>query len=397
MIDPEPSLRQLLFPKPADILTDPEPPIDPPAEVEHKFILLLFCDDSTLFFALRMRDVLLAADATLDIKFIWYLPENALSYRQMEQLLPQGPDLAIRGKELASLARSPHVAAIITCRVFRPLGDALKNIVTRHAPNRACVIAFLGGLDFFSENGFVRRRNCDAVYLFPRSNIVAYKKAAVEWDDGWQDVGFGHPSFLRPLDVPVDVIENPAKRDVYFFTQALSPSTKRGRLHVLKALIAMANAHPDRTFWIKLRHLPTENLKHLHREKYDYPALMDQLGEQIPPNLRWTVCTMDEALATAGLGITCTSTAAIDIVRAGVPAMVYLDFVDNYRDALVKPMRKLFATSNLITSLEDMLHLRAHKPDSDWIDNMFCPRDLGERILVTMDKFQHRAFQFSTT
>lgn len=392
MISSEPTLRQLLFPQPktADTVVVSLPVNE--NNSRNRFFILPFCDDSTLFFALRMRDVLLAADATLNIKFAWYLPENALSYRQMEQLLPEGADLAIGEKELASLVRSPHVAAIITCRVFRPLANTLKQAANRHAANRACVIAFLGGLDFFAKTGFSHRRNCDAVYLFPRPNIGAYQDAAMKWNEGWQDVGFGHPSFLRPLDHPAAT----DKQDVYFFTQALSPSTKRGRLHVLKTLVAMAYAHPNRQFWIKLRHLPHENLKHLHLEKYNYPSLMENMKEKIPENLKWTACTMDEALETAGLGITCTSTAAIDVIRAGVPAMVYLDFVDNYRDALVNPMRELFEASNLITSLSEMLNLQAQKPDPDWIDSMFCPRDLGERVLETIEKFQHRAFQIVT-
>ena len=71
-------------------------------------------------------------------------------------------------------------------------------------------------------------------------------------------------------------------------------------MHMLQALAAMARANPDHTVWIKLRHLPNENQKHLHLERYHYPGLLEELDNP-PPNLKLTACTMDEALATAAL------------------------------------------------------------------------------------------------
>lgn len=353
-----------------------------------KPIVILYSDDSTLFFALRMRAQIAQTRNAPPVELVWYMDENALSTRQMAQLLPEGPAYAVNSKELSALAATARIRAIVTCRVFRPLAVALQSEAFRARSGRPCVIACLGGLDFFPQDGFERRRNCDGVYLFPVSNIAAYEKAGFAPETGWQEVGFGHPSFLRPSGPPADLAQ---RRDIYFFTQALSPSTRRGRLHMIKAMAAIARANPDHTVWIKLRHLPTENRKHLHQERYDYPSLMKTLD--LPANLKMTACTMDEALDTAALGITCTSTAAIDVVRAGVPAMVHLDFVDHYRDPLVAPMRNLFAASNLITSLEDMLNLRAKSPDPRWIENMLCPDDLGERMMDTIAKFEARPFQ----
>lgn len=367
-------------------------PEESPLPFEARPVLILFSDDSTLFFALRMRDCLQAADPELEIQMGWVVAEDALSYRQMEQLLPEGPDLAIHGKgafEALLLARSHR--AILTSRVYRQLGGQLQRKVMRAARERPCVIAFLGGLDFFPEQGYFNRRNCDGVYLFPASEIPTYEQRAASWEERmWQEVGFGHPTFLRPeIEPPADLA---TRRDIYFFTQALSPSTRRGRLHMLEAMAAIARANPDHRVWIKLRHLPHENQQHLHLEKHDYPGLLNDLQDP-PANLRLTACTMDEALENAALGITCTSTAAIDVLRAGVPCMVHLDFVDNYVDPLVEPMRRLFAQSGVITALEDMLNLRAQAPNPAWVEDMFCPRDLGDRILQTVARFNERPFQ----
>ena len=75
--------------------------------------------------------------------------------------------------------------------------------------------------------------------------------------------------------------------------------------------------------------------------------------------------------------------------------MVHLDFVDNYMDPLVAPMRKLFEKSDLIKSLDDLLNLRAKPPNSEWLDNMFCPPDLAEKLIGNIKDFQNRPFQLS--
>ncbi|MEO1777195.1 MAG: DUF6716 putative glycosyltransferase [Pseudomonadota bacterium] len=354
-----------------------------------KPIVLLFADDSTLIFARRMREILKTHSPSLEVWMGWLSDENALSYRQMTQLLPEGPDLVVRNSKIVDLVTSPYVQAIITSRVFRPLGDEMKKKLVKLQAGRPCVIAFLGGLDFFPKTGFERRRHCDGVYLFPRSDIPRFENIRASYDVAWQEIGFGHPSFVMP-DRPKPDLDT--RRDIYFFTQALSPSTRRGRLHMLRVMAAMARAYPDRTVWIKLRHLPHENQAHLHRERYDYPGLMATLPD-LPDNLKVTADGMDTVLARAAFGVTCTSTAAIDLVRAGVPCMVHLDFVDAYRDQLVAPMRRLFAKSNLITGLDDMLHLRARAPDPDWLADMFCTPDLASDVLQTIAQFQDRPFQ----
>lgn len=352
-------------------------------------ILILFADDSTLFFALRMRDILRSTPGAPEVQMGWAADHNSLSYRQMSDLLPDGPDLVVRDKDFRTLVSDGVVQAILTSRVFRPLGDLLKSKLIKHRPGRACVIAFLGGLDFYPENGYMRRRHCDGVYLFPQSDIPVFQELMLDYDLGWRDVGFGHPSVIAPKAAPDDL---EARRDIYFFTQAISPITRLGRQHMLDICVAMARANPDHTVWIKLRHLPHENRGHLHKERFDYPALLEAMPDA-PENLKFTACGMDEALSKACLGITCTSTAALDVVREGVPCMVHLDYVDNFSDPLVAPMRALFKDSGLITGLDDLLHMRAQAPDPAWLENMFCPDDLGTRILTTIENFQRRPFQ----
>lgn len=55
-----------------------------------KPIILPFTDDSTLIFACRMRNLMRSHPAAPPIEMAWMSDDNALSYRQMAQLLPEG-------------------------------------------------------------------------------------------------------------------------------------------------------------------------------------------------------------------------------------------------------------------------------------------------------------------
>jgi len=338
-------------------------------------ILIPFCDDSTLIFATRMRKLLQDARHKPQVDLAYYQPEASLSARQLEMLLPNEKYARLDFDRLSAIAESARYDAILTSRIFRPLTMLLQDASFRNNTARARIFGFLGGLDFFPEQGLMRRKHCDAVYLFPRPVLEQFRAIST-----CTEVGFGHPSFLRPV-VSSETPHN-TSGDIYFFTQAISPTTRRGRRHMIAVMAAIARANPDRKVWIKLRHLPEENQLHLHREKHDYPGLFATDLPDPPANLALTACSMDEALKGAALGITCTSTAAIDLVREAVPTMVYLDYVDNYADPLAAPMRRLFTGSNLVTPLDDVLNLRSQRPDESWINEMFCPRDLADELLA---------------
>ena len=356
-------------------------------------LLLLFCDDSTLIFALRLRDLLRNLDQPPEMTLGFYTPEQALSLRQFETLLPEGDHVILNKDVLLTAMQDGHYDAILTSRVFRSLSNALKTPAIKHLRHRARVISILGGLDFFPERGYANRLPCDGVFLFPRSDLERFAEFATAQTDQCSNLApplmdFGHPTFLTPsAQAPADI---DSRKDIYFFAQAISPMTRRGRLHVLEAMVALAEANPDRTVWIKLRHLPDENAQHLHREKHDYPSLLQAVFPEAPANLKLTACPMDEAMQDAALGITCTSTAAIDLIREGLPTMVYLDYVDHYMDPLAAPMRRVFCDSGIVTSLDDLLHLRHHAPNPEWVQQVFCPRDLGTRVMAMLDQLQSR-------
>jgi hypothetical protein len=337
-------------------------------------LLLPFVDDSTLFFALRMRDCL--AGLPCRPVLAWVTDDTTLSRRQLLDHLPRGPDALLRKAAFADPARLCGFDAIVTSRLFPALRDMIRRRDVLYRRDRPVVLAFQGGLDFAPETGFRNRAHADAVFVVPEADVDACRRVLEKTAPPWQRVQFGHPTFVRPPPAP----RQQTSHDLWFFAQAISPVSRRGRLHVLRLLAALARADTSRTVWIKLRHLPGENAQHLHRERWDYPGLLASLRDP-PPNLKLTDVSMAEALAQGGLGLTCTSTAAVDLIRAGVPAQVYLDFEENYLDPLVPGMRRLFAGSGVIATLDEVLAGTVRAPDPDWMAGMFCPPDLGQRVL----------------
>lgn len=353
--------------------------------------LLPFSDDSTLFFALRMRRLLAAAGVRPVLG--WLTDGTALCERQLGANLPGGPDMLLRAGALASPAALDRFAAIVTARIFAPLRDLIRRPDFRHRARRPVVVAFQGGLDFTPERGFAHRRHADVAFVVPRGDVARCRAFAASDGAGAQIVGFGHPAFLRPPPKPAP---RPARGDIVFFAQALSPPSRAGRVHMLQVLAALARAHPDRRVVLKLRHLPGENALHLHRETHDYPGLMARALPAAPPNLITSVAPIEAALAGAARAITCTSTAAIDAVAAGVPVQVYLDYVEAYLDPLAAPMRALFAQSGLLASLPDLLEGSPRPPAPGWVEQMFCPPDLGERVVAAVQAVRARPLQVHT-
>jgi hypothetical protein len=310
--------------------------------------------------------------SSIECETAWLVERSNLSARQLSSSLPQGLDMMLKNRIFKDLEAFADYDLILTSRLFPPLRDML-----RHRADRPAVLAFQGGLDFDPERGFFNRRNADGVFLVPESGVNAYHDwAEAAGYGGAQYVGFGHPTFLRP-----EGAARPSSGDVYFFAQAISPLSVRARVFILQMLAAIARANPARTVWLKLRHLPSENTAHLHREAYPYPSLMAAAGAEGIPNLKLTADPIETVLPNVGIGITCTSTAAVDLIREGVPTMLYLDYPEHYLDPLVPKMREMFDDSGLITPLEQVLQLAPAAPNPAWLSHLFCDRaDLVQQI-----------------
>lgn len=326
--------------------------------------LLPFYDDSTLMFATRLRPML--ESVGIETVTLLETDKDGLSDRQREMLLPEGPDMRAESSIFGDSAMTSF-DAVVTSLGGKEIRTLLKKREFRDWEDRPAFVSFNAGLDFTPERGIEHRRNYDIVFL----NNIHHARRFLErhGQHEWRYVSFGHPYFTIPEQY---VANDPTRRDIYFFAQSISPSTLESRRFIADMLVTLANLHCDRTIYLKLRHLPGENDRHLHRELFDYPWLLERYFQNsIPQNLILTACSMSEALKTAGICITCTSTAAMDCISAGLPTLVYTDYPENYRDPLAGCMAEEFAESRLLASLPQVMDLSVKEPDEKWLAARF--------------------------
>lgn len=332
-------------------------------------VALPILEDSSLIFARRIGENLTKRGH--DVLYIHvqerHVDGSKLSERQIEEALgSRGLDGSITEAEFMRDDYLASFGAVILGRSFRDLRARLGKAAFRKRADRPCFIAFQAGIDFTPEKGAKNRLWFDAVFLNNPADRDLFRAAAQRGAD--QIVDWGHPYFLKPATWRT--LQQGAP--IYFFAQAISPPTLGARLHLLRMLHTLARLHPDRRIVLKLRHLPNENDKHVHKERFAYPWLQERYGPPPPPNFAFETGPIGAALEEAGATITCTSTAAMDSISAGVPAFVYLDYVECYRDPLRAPMAALFAGSGAISRLGDILRLHAPEcPPAAWLDNNF--------------------------
>ena len=329
-------------------------------------ILLPFHDDSTLMFASKISRRLLADKH--EVSFLQIVEESkdsTISERQASQLLPGQDFEAVSQQEFKSRIEREPFDAVVVSAVLRPLEELLEDADFIRRSTRPCIVGFLRGIDLTPKRGFRNRKALDVVFLFRQSHIEQFE--ALHPSERWRRTSFGHPYSQMPKeDAALD-----SRKDVVFFAQSICPFTLRSRVFMVDLLNTLAYRHPERSVLLKLRHLPKENSNHLHKEHYDYVSIVRDYFAKKAPNLELVSCTMEEALKTAAFTLTCTSTAVIDSVSAGVPSMLYLDYPENYADKYAEMMRREFLDSGLIVGIPRIMRLEAPRPRSDWVADLF--------------------------
>lgn len=333
-------------------------------------ILLPFFDDSTLFFATSMYEHLskkgLNAEIVEDVSSNGHVGVSERQFNEIAAGIPRKKtsDLFTKTEQLS------QYSAVLISKTTVELRELLNSDYKLHE-KRPKFVTFYPGLEFTPLKGFKNREFYDAIYFNNYDHLKLYK-SIYSHREKEQYLSYGHPYLKMPMSQ-----KEPNSGAVYFFAQALSPATYESRRHIVDILIAIAKKNPARKVVLKLRHLPNENTEHVHKEKYDYVSL---LPNEVPENFELSAKNMKECLDDASIAITCTSTAAMDAISAGVNTLVYTEYVEYYQDKLARYMNKEFLGSNLLTSLDDLLHLRVSKPNDDWLKDNFRSEDFFDDI-----------------
>lgn len=164
-------------------------------------------------------------------------------------------------------------------------------------------------------------------------------------------------------------------RQVVFAPQAKVPTTREDRERILVALESAARLNPGTEVLVKLRARAGEPQTHL--EKYPFDSLMERLEESgrfaKSTHLKFVTGAMRDYLLPGSALVTVSSTAALEAIDRGIPAMVLTDFGVN--DAMINTV---FAGSALQGSLQDLQELNFNPPSRTWLRENYFHRDNGE-------------------
>lgn len=174
--------------------------------------------------------------------------------------------------------------------------------------------------------------------------------------------------FLASSGCPVP--DTTPVRSVVFAAQARFPVERSEREQVLEALARTRRAHPAVEIIVKLRARTGE--PQTHREEFPYDRLWADLaarGNVEAGEVRFATGPMVGVLHPGTLLVTVSSTAVLEALDRGLPALVLGDFgigPDLYNG--------VFAGSGLVGGLADVEKLAGRHPDSDWLrEHYFHP------------------------
>lgn len=159
--------------------------------------------------------------------------------------------------------------------------------------------------------------------------------------------------------------------DVIFAVQAKVPASREERVHLVGVLAEAARRQPRRRFVVKVRARAGE--AQTHAEAFDLgelvrdPAVARELGFTLPPNLLVEDGPMSAHLARAAALVTVSSTAVLEAIAAGVPALL----LDDYGLG-PKQINEAFVGSGLFGDGEALAAGDWRQPDPAWLeDNYF--------------------------
>lgn len=245
--------------------------------------------------------------------------------------------------------------------------------VVANRPRRPVLVTGLPGVGVpVLPYGLGFRRAADVFVVHSRRELREFRHASRRLDLP-DRFALGHLPYLgrQTLDGPPPPAASGGP--VVFAAQALVPATAPERSHLVERLAEAARAHPDRELVVKVRARRGE--AQTHHEQVPLEDLVEGLADR-PANLVVRSGPMHEHLAGASGFVTVSSTALLEAVAAGVPAVALDDF-----GVGVEQINLALEGSGLLGGLDDVVAGRFAHADPQWCrDNYF--HDPGEDTWV---------------
>ena len=277
-------------------------------------------------------------------------------------------------------ARRPDVMLLA---MRGPLVRVVTPIVGRR-PDRPVLVSGFPGLTIPAEpKAIIYREQVDLIVLQSRREVREFRANADQL--GIQvELGLTTLPFLSErarADVPRSGLGAPSaleRTDLVFAAQAKVPSAREDRVRLLGWLVDAARRRPSRRVVVKVRarrgEAQTHDEAHDFAELLDDPCVREELGGSLPPNLVVEDGPMAEHLERAAVLVTVSSTAVLEAVASGVPAVVIDEF-----GVSPKLINTVFEGSGLFGGAEAVAGWDARHPSAEWLDdNYFHGRELDD-------------------
>lgn len=245
--------------------------------------------------------------------------------------------------------------------------------VVENVPSRPVIVTGLPGVGVpVLPYGLGFRRAADVFVVHSRRELREFRHAA-------QRLDLPHRFELARLPYLDRVPDGGSCPDgpLVFAAQALVPASRAERRALVERLADVARARPERQVVVKVRARAGET--QTHHEDTPYEELVEALDDR-PPNLVVRAGPMHEHLVGASGFVTVSSTALLEAVAAGVPALAVDDF-----GVGVEQINLALRGSGLLGSLDDLLADSFGTPDPGWCDDNYFHGPDDETWLATVE------------
>ena len=245
-----------------------------------------------------------------------------------------------------------------------PVAELLIDRIHRRVRPRPVLITGLPGISYPAKwKGLFLRARADLFVLHSRREVREYAMLA-EQNGVVPHFALATLPFLRARDDSSSP-RSPGQPDtVVFAAQPSVPSSEADRRAIVGWLEDTARAHPEWRVVIKTRAVAGEN--QTHHELYPYA---DLVPPDAPANLTVETGPMRAHLDRALALVTVSSTAVVEAVDRGIPALTLSDF--GVSRSLIN---EVFAGSGLEGDAQDLIAGRFPRVRAEWLeDNYFHP------------------------
>jgi hypothetical protein len=272
------------------------------------------------------------------------------------------------------LRRDPPDAVLVS--VIGPVAELLIEEVHRRVPHRPVLVTGLPGISFPAKwKGVFSRARADLFVLHSHREVRDYEALARE---------NGVEPFFALATLPFAVAPARAARrgpaptpdSVVFAAQPSVPPTREERARVVQWLAETARQHPEWRVVVKTRAVAGEQQTHL--EAFPYA---DLVPADAPPNLVVATGPMATHLDRAVALVTISSTAVLEAVARGIPALTLTDF------GVSRPLiNEVFVDSGLEGDAIDLVDGIFGRVRPDWMRDNYFHQESDDDWVIRTDR-----------